>query len=52
MADRYHGVPVPHRKIRLSLVVDFFDGKVVSSSLSARPEAELVNTIVDKAVET
>ena len=39
-------------KIRLSLVVDFFDGKVVSSSLSARPEAELVNTIVDKAVET
>nr|WP_097436351.1 IS3 family transposase [Escherichia coli] len=35
-----------------SSVVDCFDGKVVSWSLSTRPDAELVNTMLDSAVET
>lgn len=33
-------------------MVDCFDGKVVSWSLSTRPDAELVNTMLDSAVET
>ena len=33
-------------------MVDCFDGKVVSWSLSTRPDAELVNTMLDNAVET
>lgn len=33
-------------------MVDCFDGKVVSSSLCTRPDAELVNTMLDNAVET
>ena len=32
--------------------MDCFDGKVVSWSLSTRPDAELVNTMLDNAVET
>ncbi|EHV23604.1 int1 [Escherichia coli DEC5B] len=33
-------------------MVDCFDGKVVSWSLSTRLDAELVNTMLDNAVET
>lgn len=33
-------------------MVDCFDGKVVSWSLSTHPDAELVNTMLDNAVET
>ncbi|ESU76006.1 Transposase (plasmid) [Shigella dysenteriae WRSd3] len=33
-------------------MVDCFDGKVVSGSLSTRPDAELVNTMLDNAVGT
>ncbi|EPD1322747.1 hypothetical protein ACR6A0_005307, partial [Escherichia coli] len=35
----------PAGKVWLSPVVDCFDGKVVSWSLSTRPDAELVNTV-------
>ncbi|EBI4024279.1 IS3 family transposase [Salmonella enterica] len=43
---------LPAGKVWLSPVVDCFDGKVVSWSLSTRPDAELVNTMLDNAVET
>ena len=43
---------LPAGKVWLSSVVDCFDGKVVSWSLSTRPDAELVNTMLDSAVET
>lgn len=43
---------LPAGKVWLSPVVDFFDRKVVSWSLSTRPDAELVNTMLDSAVET
>ncbi|EFA4861530.1 hypothetical protein ACRG2M_005346, partial [Escherichia coli] len=36
---------LPAGKVWLSPVVDCFDGKVVSWSLSTRPDAELVNTV-------
>jgi len=43
---------LPAGKVWLSPVVDCFDEKVVSWSLSTRPGAELVNTMLDNAVET
>lgn len=43
---------LPAGKVWLSPVVDCFDGKVVSWSLSTRPDAELINTMLDSAVET
>lgn len=43
---------LPAGKVWLSPIVDCFDGKVVSWSLSTRPDAELVNTMLDNAVET
>lgn len=45
-------VPLPAGKVWLSPVVDCFDEKVVSWSLSTRPDAELVNTILDNAIGT
>lgn len=38
-------------KVWISPVVDCFDGKVVSWFLSTRPNAELVNTMLDNAGE-
>ncbi|END4907055.1 IS3 family transposase, partial [Salmonella enterica subsp. enterica serovar Newport] len=43
---------LPAGKVWLSPVVDCFDGKVVSWSLSTRPDAELVNTMLDNAIGT
>ena len=43
---------LPAGKVWLSPMMDCFDGKVVSWSLSTRPDAELVNTMLDNAVET
>ncbi len=43
---------LPAGKVWLSQVVDCFDGKVVSWSLSTRPDAELVNAMLDNAVKT
>jgi len=33
-------------------MIDCFDGKVISRSIGTRPDAELVNTMLDAAVET
>ncbi|MDC7689805.1 IS3 family transposase [Vogesella indigofera] len=43
---------IPAGKVYLSPVVDCFDGMVVSWSLSTRPDAALVNTMLDAAIET
>lgn len=39
-------------KVYLSPVIDCFDGLVVSWSIGTRPDADLVNTMLDAAIET
>lgn len=43
---------IPAGKIYLSPIIDCFDGLIVSWSLGTRPNAELVNTMLDKAIST
>jgi len=43
---------LPAGKVWLSPVLDCFDGKVVSWSLSMHPNAELANTMLEKAIDT
>ncbi len=43
---------LPAGKVYLSPVIDCFDGLVVSWSISTRPDAELVNTMLDAAIGT
>lgn len=43
---------IPAGKVYLSPMIDYFDGKVISWSIGTRPDAELVNTMLDTAVET
>ena len=43
---------IPAGKVYLSPIVDCFDGLVVSWSIGTRPDAELVNTMLEAAVET
>lgn len=43
---------LPAGKVWLSPVVGCFDGKVVSWSLSTRPDAELANTMLESAIGT
>lgn len=43
---------IPAGKVYLSPVIDCFDGLVVSWTLGTRPDAELVNTMLDAAIET
>jgi putative transposase len=43
---------IPAGKVYLSPMIDCFDGMVVSWSIGTRPDAELVNTILDAAIET
>ena len=43
---------IPAGKIYLSPVIDCFDGLVVSWSIGTRPDAELVNTMLDAAIDT
>lgn len=43
---------LPAGKVYLSPVIDCFDGLVVSWSIGTRPDAELVNTMLDAAIET
>jgi len=43
---------IPAGKVYLSPVIDCFDGFVVSWSIGTRPDAELVNSMLDAAVET
>jgi transposase InsO family protein/transposase-like protein len=41
---------LPAGKVYLSPIVDCFDGMVVSWSIGTRPDAELVNTMLDAAI--
>lgn len=43
---------IPAGKVYLSPVIDCFDGLIVSWSLGTSPDAELVNTMLDAAIET
>jgi len=43
---------IPAGKVYLSPVIDCFDGLVVSWTIGTRPDAELVNTMLDAAIET
>ena len=43
---------IPAGKVYLSPRIDCFDGLVISWSIGTRPDAELVNTMLDAAVET
>ncbi len=43
---------LPQGKVYLSPVIDCFDGKVISWSISQNPNAELVNTMLDEAIST
>jgi len=43
---------IPAGKVYLSPMIDCFDGMVVSWSIATRPDAELVNTMLDAAIET
>jgi putative transposase len=43
---------IPAGKVYLSPIIDCFDGLVVSWSLGTTPDAELVNTMLDSAIET
>lgn len=43
---------IPAGKVYLSPMIDCFDGMVVSWSIGTRPDAELVNTMLDAAIKT
>jgi len=43
---------LPTGKVYLSPIVDCFDGKVVSWSIGTRPDAQLVNSMLDAAIST
>jgi transposase InsO family protein len=43
---------IPAGKIYLSPMIDCFDGMVLSWSIGTRPDAELVNTMLDAAIDT
>ncbi|WP_284948320.1 IS3 family transposase [Acidisoma cladoniae] len=43
---------IPAGKVHLSPIIDCFDGMVISWSIGAHPDAELVNTMLDAAIET
>lgn len=42
---------IPAGKVYLSPMIDCFDGMVVSWSIGTRPNAELVNTMLDAAIQ-
>jgi len=43
---------IPAGKVYLSPMIDCFDGLVISWSIGTRPDADLVNTMLDAAIET
>jgi transposase InsO family protein len=43
---------LPAGKVYLSPVIDCIDGQVVSWSIGTRPDATLVNTMLDEALDT
>ena len=52
MADGHNRVSASRGKVYLSPVIDCFDGRVVSWAIGSRPDADLVNSMLDAAVET
>ena len=43
---------IPSGKVYLSPMIDCFDGAIVSWTMSTTPNAELVNTMLDQAMQT
>ncbi len=43
---------IPARKVYLSPIIDCFDGMVISWSIGTQPDAGLVNTMLDAAIDT
>lgn len=43
---------IPAGKVYLSPIIDCFDGLVISWSIGTRPNADLVNTMLDTAIES
>ena len=43
---------IPEGKVYLSPMIDCIDGLVISWSIGTRPDADLVNTMLDAAVKT
>jgi len=43
---------IPAGKVYLSPMIDCFDGMVVSWTIGTRPDAEVVNTMLDAAIES
>jgi len=43
---------IPAGKVYLSPIIDCFDGLVISWTIGTNPDAELVNTMLDAAIET
>jgi len=43
---------IPSGKVYLSPIIDCFDGMVISWSIGTQPDAGLVNTMLDAAIET
>ena len=43
---------IPAGKVYLSPIIDCFDGLVISWSIGTHPNADLVNTMLDTAIET
>lgn len=43
---------IPAGKVYLSPIIDCFDGMVVSWSIGTRPDAELVNSMLDAAIDS
>ena len=43
---------IPAGKVYLSPIIDCFDGLVISWSIGTRPDAELINMMLDAAIET
>ena len=43
---------IPAGKVYLSPIIDCFDGMVISWSIGTQPDAQLVNTMLDAAIET
>jgi len=43
---------IPAGKVYLSPIIDCFDGLVVSWTIGTGPDGQLVNTMLDQAIET
>ena len=49
---RTSSIAIPAGKVYLSPIIDCFDGLVIRWSIGSHPDAELVNTMLDAAIET